>query len=62
MQGGDLELGASGPGLTSLQASERIYLELQKEYLSLRAAATTAQEKQALTREYQPMLKEGAPS
>jgi hypothetical protein len=45
-----------------LQAAEHSYVELEKVYLSLLAAATTAQEKLALTREFQPMLKEGAPS
>ena len=60
MQGGDLELGASGPGLTSLQASERIYLELQKEYLSLHAAALSLERKEQLTTKYQPIIDKGA--
>ena len=42
-----------------MQAAERSYVELEEEYCSLHAAATTAQEKLALTREYQPLLEKG---
>jgi hypothetical protein len=45
-----------------LQAAEHSYVELEKVYLSLLAAALSLERKEQLTTKYQPMLKEGAPS
>jgi hypothetical protein len=54
-----MELGAAGPR-TPLQAAEHNYVELEELWQqSLRAAATTAQEKLALTQAYQPLLESG---
>ena len=59
MQGGDLDLEAP----STLQAAERSYcsyMELEEEYVSLRAAALSLERKEQLTIRYQPMIDKGA--